>query len=125
MNRELDAVRKQLEQCYDLKGEEARDLLRPICAALLQLGVQSVELEYTGWGDEGAIESTTYSPETVEVPKELDEIVESWTYAILPGGWEDNEGGQGSVLIDVSNSTARIDHEHNVIDTESEIYEIG
>ena len=42
MNRELDAVRKQLDHCYDLQGEEARILLRPICAALLQRGVNKV-----------------------------------------------------------------------------------
>jgi hypothetical protein len=123
MDQELDAVRKQLDQCYDLEGEEARDLLRPICAALLQLGVQSVTLEYAGCGDDGAIESICFSPKTIEVPKVLEEIVESWTYAILPGGWEINEGGQGTVLIDVSSSTARIEHEQNV--TESETYEIG
>jgi hypothetical protein len=122
---ELHEVRKQLDRGHGLEGEAARDLLRPICAALLQLGVQSVEMEYAGCGDDGAIESTTYTPETVEVPEELEEIVESWTYAVLPGGWEINEGGQGSVSIDVSNSTARIDHGWNVIAIESATYEIG
>ena len=77
MNQELDAVRKQLDQRYDLEDEEARGLLRPICAALLELGVLHVELSYSGSGDQGAIDSTSYLPETVEVPNELEEIVES------------------------------------------------
>jgi hypothetical protein len=125
MNKELDSVRKQLKECDTLAGEEARVILRPICTALNELGVSSVELSYSGCGDDGCIDGTSFSPKTVDVPNELREIVESWTEAVLPEGYEINEGGQGTVVISVADATARIEHEYNVTTTESETYEIG
>jgi hypothetical protein len=125
MKKELKAVKKRLDQCSVLEGEEARDLLRPICSALLKLGVSKVALEYSGGGDEGAIESSSFFPEAVDVPNDLQALVVSWAEAVLPSGWEINEGGQGTVAIDVASAKATIDHEYNVITTESETYEIG
>jgi hypothetical protein len=125
MNEELNSVWKQLNECHALEGEEARDLLRPICTALQELGVSSVELSYSGYGDEGYIESSSFFPEAVDVPNVLREIVVSWSEAVLPPGWENDEGGQGTVLVNVADATARIEHEMNVIATESKTYEIG
>ena len=125
MNAELNAVRKQLKECHTLAREEARVILRPICTALQELGVTSVELSYAGCGDDGCINDTSFVPEAVDVPKELREIVESWTEAVLPEGWEINEGGGGTVSINVSEATAHIAHEYNVVTTELETYEIG
>ncbi len=122
MNAELSAVRKQLKECRTL--EQARVLLRPICTALQELGVIRAELSYAGCGDDGCIEDTSFFPEAVDVPKELREIVESWTEAVLPEGYEINEGGQGTVLIDVEDAKGQINHGWNVITTESETYRI-
>jgi hypothetical protein len=124
MSAELTAVWKQLKECHSLAHEEARVLLRPICTALQDLGVSSVELSYAGCGDDGCIEYTSFSPEAVDVSKQLREIVESWTEAILPEGYEINDGGQGTVLINVADAKAQINHGWNVITTESESYRI-
>lgn len=121
----LQAVRAQLEQSGRLQIEEGRDLLRMICTALLSLGISKVEMDYFGGGDEGAIESSSFHPEETDVPEELRHLAEDWACAVLPWGWEINEGGQGTVTIDVANATARIEHEQKIITTESETYEIG
>jgi hypothetical protein len=146
MSEELDALRSQLgalrsqltpiDRMYQLHYlDDERDvvpvhhplapLLRPICAALRSLGVSRVEMDYNGGGDEGAIESFSFFPEGVVVPDEFQELLDSWVCSVLPGGWEINEGSQGNILINVAESTARIEHEMNFITTESETYEIG
>src|SRR4051794_38279954 len=115
MNEELDAVRKHLKECYTLAREEARVMLRPICTALQELRVTSVELSYFGCGDDGCIEDISFFPEALDVPNELREIVESWTEAVLPEDYEIEEDGQGTVLISVADASARIKHGYNVV----------
>lgn len=105
--------------------EEAHVLLRPICTALHQVGVLTVEVEYSGYGDEGAISLLTFHPEGVEVSPDLEERIWEWAFEALPEGFEVNDGGQGKITIDVANATARIKHEWNILTTESETYEIG
>lgn len=125
MNDELKVVRTLLKRSHVFYGEEAHALLRPIAASLLDLKVSTVELEYSGVGDEGAIESSSFLPKSIEVPDELRRLVEDWVYAVLPDGWEIDEGGQGTVTIDVRQAVARINHEQNIVTTESKPYQIG
>jgi hypothetical protein len=119
MNEILRSVRDQLERSGRLRSDEARDLLRPICSTLLQLGIRRVVMQYSGGGDEGAIQSSSFLPEKVDVPEELRHLAEDWACAVLPPGWENNEGGQGNVTIDVANETALNEHMQNVLTIES------
>ena len=82
-------------------------------------------MSYSGYGDEGYIESFSFFPEGVVVPDEFQELLDSWVCAVLPESWEIDEGSQGNILINVAESTARIEHKMSFITTEWETYEIG
>lgn len=71
---------------------------------------QTFTLNYNGSGDSGYIESTFTNGE--RVPK----WVEDWCYEILErlhGGWEINEGSDGSFFFDLENKTIELEHTFN------------
>jgi hypothetical protein len=73
-------------------------------------GLDIMELRYNGGGDSGYIEGTFENGE--EVPAE----VEDFCYRILEdnyGGWEINEGSQGSFFFDLNEKTITLEHEYN------------
>jgi hypothetical protein len=73
-------------------------------------GLDIMELRYNGGGDSGYIEGTFENGE--EVPAE----VEDFCYRILEdnyGGWEINEGSQGSFFFDLNEKTINLEHEYN------------
>lgn len=120
-NERIQSWKTQL-QCphYDLA--RAKKLLESICVVLRELGVDQIDMEYSGAGDEGAINSTCYSPEppTDFDTHPLSEILEDWGYrtlAIKRGGWENNDGSFGTITINAQRATARFDHNDYVTDT--------
>jgi hypothetical protein len=121
----LSELRERLLSSWDLTAAESRDLLIPVCEALRERQVVSVEASYSGYGDSGAVEQVCYRPEGVAVPREVGAVVELWILATLPSGWEDNEGGEGTVTIDVVAGTAVVEHGQHVQETDWETFEIG
>jgi hypothetical protein len=88
---------------------------------LRELGVTAVEAEYSGSGDEGQInELTAYRPSAdpaegkveIELPAALheaaDEALSGLLYAKY-GSWYDNDGGCGTVELDVATGQAKFD----------------
>ena len=74
--------------------------------------ITAIDVEWDGFADSGQIEHIacfTASGEDVDVAIELNDAVEEYVYAILPGGWEINEGSFGTVHIDVKARTAKCD----------------
>lgn len=52
----------------------------------------------------------------------IKEAIESWCYDLLEehfGGWEINEGSQGSIELDIKKMTAIFEHDENVMTTNS------
>jgi hypothetical protein len=79
----------------------ARRALAQVCEALQALGVQSVRVEYDGYGDSGSIEALSLEPLT-DVAEAHSNAIEECGYTLLPGGWELADGPCGEVAIDIN-----------------------
>ena len=110
-----------------------------IQSLLLANGITKLEINYSGYGDSGQIESIEPElPTDVDTglfytdwegnthPKTLRHLVEDKFYPLLSthfGGWEINEGSQGTIIWDVTNDKVTIQHEWNVISISEETWE--
>jgi len=103
-----------------------------------QFGITTIEVEYSGEGDSGAIDYTKLNYVTVDAKKRIqpklekallneiediiwDEILESK----IPSGWECDSGASGDVTIDLrgdEQAPVSIEHRTNYTDTTTETY---
>ena len=131
---------------------------RPVLlGALKELGLNQVNVDYSGSGDSGGIEQTRILPvgsdESIETTGAFNEhrVTIWWTDAFWSqpsrgakfarktmalaeaiheiaeelldqhfGGFENNDGGSGSVVFDAGEKQIRIDHDWNITTTEFE-----
>ena len=83
------------------------------------LGVANIEVSYSGYGDSGSIDGCQYRDsagdrvDRVTIPAPLIESLESCVYEFLPAGFEINDGGQGTLTIDVPKCTVTLQHQEN------------
>jgi hypothetical protein len=99
---------------------KVRDVLVP---RLAQHGIANVEAAYSGYGDSGAIDGIQFRDragvrvERAGIPDSLIEELESCFYEFLPAGFEINDGGQGTLTLDVQAAKVTIQHQENYTDT--------
>ena len=127
--------------------KKSRDAL---LVSLKTHGVTHVTAEYEGGGDSGGVETVTAQPDNVNLDSvqvtmpvtgqvyrdgewveetkdetmSLTNAVHQFVYDALRAhypGWENNDGGRGTVTIDVEEGSAKL--EHTVFYTESTDYE--
>ena len=94
----------------DAANKAARGELLP---QLRALGVTEVIAEYEGYGDSGNVEDVTVQPAGVEIPGDLRAKVEdfAWSFAYHHHpGFENNEGGYGTLTWDVTADSITLDH---------------
>lgn len=100
--------------------DETRAKLR---RALAALGVTKAELSYNGSGDEGNIEEATLSTEQkaeLSIPYDLHNRLADWAWDFVCGyhsGFQDNDGGFGTLTWDMATGAITLDHNDNVIDS--------
>lgn len=111
------------------QAEEARlenakaKLKQEIIPRLKKWGVAKVKCEYSGYGDSGAIDHIAYldaqgQPVNMDLVRPAsDPEIENVLYEFLPSGFENNEGGQGDVTIDVAAGTVKLEHQENYTET--------
>jgi len=79
---------------------------------LRALGVRSIEVQYEGYGDSGNVEDVVVTPDTIALTEDLRRRVEDFgwdfAYALSPG-FEDNEGGYGTLTWDVTADSITLD----------------
>lgn len=98
---------------YETRRKAEAAASRTACfAALRAANISRVTIEYDGNGDSGDITEITYSPPTTDPA--LDELVTSYIYDALPGGWEINEGSYGIATIHVAAGWADFDHNDRI-----------
>jgi hypothetical protein len=88
-------------------------------------GVREVRAAFNGYGDEGAIESIEFlnaQGEPLDV-KQFPDPAASFT-ALLPDGYDQNEGSSGTVCLDVEQGRVVVDVNWNVIASENQNYEV-
>ena len=119
--RQLLAHYHQTEQA---RLERAKSKLRTeILPALAQHRVANVEAAYSGYGDSGAIDGTQFRDvagqriDRAAIPSNVLEQLENAIYEFLPAGFEINDGGQGTLTLDVQTAKVTIQHQENYTET--------
>lgn len=84
-----------------------------IIPKLVELDASKLTINYSGSGDEGAVDGLDMEPEGVVIPadveKQISDLAEEFLYA-EHGTWEDGDGGAGTIVIDPG--TGKIVNEH-------------
>lgn len=100
--------------------EQAKAKLRAeILPALAQHRVANIEAAYSGYGDSGAIDGTQFhdpSGQRVDratIPTLVVEQLENCIYEFLPSGFEINDGGQGTLTLDIQDGRITLQHQEN------------
>jgi hypothetical protein len=100
--------------------QTSQDKLRnEIIPSLMASGVANVEAAYSGYGDSGAIDGVQFRDksgvrvEREKIPAVLTEKLENALYEFLPAGFEINDGGQGTLTLDVQTGRLTLQHQEN------------
>jgi hypothetical protein len=100
--------------------DRAKSKLRTeILPTLAQHRVASIEAAYSGYGDSGAIDGTQFRDpagqrvDRATIPSPILEQLENAIYEFLPSGFEINDGGQGTLTLDVQTGKVTIQHQEN------------
>lgn len=107
---EIMATWQQEQQARQQKKLKSASL---VASELKAINIESITFSYDGCGDSGAIESTNWEPEDIDVPNELIkklQALEELVYELLPSGWEINDGSAGDVSFDLTSGEININH---------------
>ena len=119
-NPSVEQMIAEMQRAEERERRETNDRLRnEILPQFRALGVANIEAAYSGYGDSGAIDGMQYRGPTgirvdrATIPEKLIEDLESCVYSLLPAGFEINDGGQGTLTIDVQLAKVTIQHQEN------------
>ena len=81
----------------------ARKSLRRFCRQLVKLGVDTVTINYDGYGDSGTLEDplALQNDKPVELPSKLNDLLLEFAESYLPGGWENSDGACGTIVLNI------------------------
>ena len=120
----IEQIVAEMQRAEERERRETNDRLRDqILPRFRSLGVANIEVAYSGYGDSGAIDGVQYRGPTgirvdrTTIPVQLIEDLEQCVYTYLPPGFEINDGGQGSLTIDVQAAKVTIQHQENYTDS--------
>ena len=121
---EFQQIMAHFHQTEQARMEDAKKRLRTqIIPRLVQHRVANVEAAYSGYGDSGAIDGLQFRDragvrvERGSIPDSLIEELESCFYEFLPAGFEINDGGQGTLTLDIQTAKVTIQHQENFTST--------
>ena len=117
------SVEQMIAEMQRAEERERRETINRLRNEILpqfrELGVANIEVAYSGYGDSGAIDGVQYRDQACtrvdrqNIPAQLIEDLEQCVYTYLPAGFEINEGGQGTLTIDVQLAKVTIQHQEN------------
>ena len=120
LDNELHEILFGYARAAETSLERARTRLRTeVFPALSKHRVANIEASYSGYGDSGAIDGLQYRDaagqrvERTKLPQETVEALEACLYEFLPEGFEINDGGQGTLTLDVPSGRLAIQHQEN------------
>jgi hypothetical protein len=121
---EFQQILAHFQQSELARMEQANNRLRnEIIPKLVQHRVANIEAAYSGYGDSGAIDGIQYRDEAgvrvdrTTLPASVIEQLERVLYQFLPAGFEINDGGQGTLTLDVQTGKITLAHQENYTDT--------
>lgn len=116
----IDQLIADMMRVAESERRQTNDRLRDqILPRFRSLGVTNIEISYSGYGDDGSIDGVQYRDiagirvDRATIPEKLIEDLESCAYEFLPAGFEINDGGQGTLTIDVQLAKLTIQHQEN------------
>ncbi len=123
----LEPIIQDMLAQYDKAEQDRLDAMKhmlksEILPQFAALGVANIEVAYSGYGDSGAIDGCQYRDsagsriDRTLIPQPLIESLESCVYEFLPAGFEINDGGQGTLTIDVQLAKVTLQHQENYTD---------
>ncbi|WP_068117765.1 DUF6878 family protein [Tropicimonas marinistellae] len=80
---------------------------------LRALGIAEIVAEYEGYGDSGNIEDVTVQPAGIVLPNDLMTKLEDFAWSVAyhqHPGFENNEGGYGTLTWDIAADSITLDH---------------
>lgn len=94
------------------REDKARAELQYYAPMLRLFAVTGVSAKFDGSGDEGFFEDLVVSPEPAAgLPDGTQGALIEAFHALLPGGWENNAGGFGSVSLDTATGEPTVSFE--------------
>lgn len=91
-----------------------------LLAQLRAIGISEVTAEYEGYGDSGNVEDITVQPNGIGIAgvlsTKLEDFAWSFAYEHHPG-FENNEGGYGTLTWDVSADSITLDHADRYVES--------
>jgi hypothetical protein len=97
-----------------------------LMAQLRALGISEITAEYEGYGDSGNVEDVTVQPAEVKLPEPLATEVGDFAWSLAyhhHPGFENNEGGYGTLTWDLRNDSITLDHSNRYIETDTTEHE--
>lgn len=89
-------------------------------------GVSQVSAQFNGYSDEGSVDCIEFldaNGNLVAVKDQFPKFEEHFD-ALLPAGYEQQEGSAGTVILDVERGSITVDVNWNITTTENERYEV-
>lgn len=127
LNIQIADMMRRLNEQRQAQEDNAKKELAPHLDALIKKGVRYVAVDYSGYGDSGGIDSVSYLDEhskPVDVGSdEANRHIEDYVYTLLPAGFEINDGGQGTVTLDLVKRGYTMEHGQNYTETTSSTME--
>jgi hypothetical protein len=121
---EFQQILARLQQADEARLKQAKTRLRgEIIPRLKQWGVAKIVVDYSGCGDSGGIDGISYFDAAGQpvnmalVQPASDPDIGDVVYEFLPAGFENNEGGQGTLTLDAEAGSVKIAHSENYTTT--------
>ncbi len=123
----MATILADIEKREEARIESAKTRLKDeIIPRLKKRGVATVRAYYSGYGDEGIIETVEFfdaADKPVAMRKSrsarlppLDQTLCRIFLDFLPSGFENNDGGQGDITIEVQAGTVMVEHQQNYVE---------
>jgi hypothetical protein len=120
MNDDQSEETLDLQRFTDESPNPAGDAdLSVLCDALQEHDIRSVVVRYQGSGDEGSIDEVEFEPADTHLPEWIINTLEDVAERYCPDGYENNEGGYGSLTVYPLEGLAKLEHSDCYEDSEA------
>ena len=108
------------------RESSARKSLRRFCRQLVKLQVDTVTINYDGYGDSGTMEDPLafQNDKPVRLTRKLNDLLLEFAESYLPGGWENNDGACGEFVLNIKDRKFSREHCWRHMDYEHDEEEI-
>lgn len=117
---------REWDKQQQAQASAARQSLRKLCQQLVKLGVDSVTINYDGYGDSGTMEDPLafQNDKPVRLTRKLNDLLLEFAESYLPGGWENNDGACGEFVLNIKDRKFSREHCWRHMDYEHDEEEI-